>query len=625
MITIPIKITLPDLWNTETFEKNDWGAINLIVGSNGTGKSLFAEQLKQQLSNKGYRPRVLNAERLSGLEKQHYNYFGNSNFSNGINISDFHSLKHYGEEYGLSTSAFVILKERLDIRIRIEALLSDIFDKTIRFVEQGGFMIPKIQNNLQGSEYDLKGRECHGLKELITVLTFIYDDSKDSMILDEPELHLHPQFQSFLLNEIRNLAGDPKSDPSKKLFFIITHSPYFVDLRELDDLKSILVAHHHTPLSFVSELTPQEEYVLKRFLPRFNTHHKQFFFSQNPVFVEGYTDQQIITLLFDKLNLKISASGSSIIDVGGKDELAVFFNLCKKLGIKGRIIADLDALFKGKLREVVQDDQRSLGYVQDNGLGHDLSSMIGELERKLKELADDLASKKTSDLDIQHLQNFLAPILNVSDKRHVVITSMLLALQKFSHQISSLLDESKQSTISYILARFKNILDAFAAASVFIIPKGEIEHFYTQIKPDYLNITDSDKNAGFHTERDFILSSTNNVDLETKYSELLSVLKPSVPSITVDLSKHIKYQLVEWFHTVQRGVSRGDFASLEELKTNAKVDFNLFSQLFQITSFEVKEDRAFKCSIKLAPALSANEIEVDFTEKTTAHEFEITL
>jgi predicted ATP-dependent endonuclease of OLD family len=239
MINIPISIQIPDLWQTQTFIKNDWGPINIIVGPNGTGKSLFADQLKQQLARKSYKTRLLNAERLSGLEKQNYTYFTHgSKLSQGLNISEFAGLKQYGEEYGLSSSAFVILKERLDIRVKIEALLSDIFAKTIRLVEEGGFLKPKIQNNNGGTEYELKEKECHGLKEILTLLTFLYDDSKNCLILDEPELHLHPQFQSFFLTEIRKFAGDPNVDPTKKIFFIITHSPYFLDLRNINDLKT---------------------------------------------------------------------------------------------------------------------------------------------------------------------------------------------------------------------------------------------------------------------------------------------------------------------------------------------------------------------------------------------------
>jgi predicted ATP-dependent endonuclease of OLD family len=39
---------------------------------------------------------------------------------------------------------------------------------------------------------------------------------------------------------------------------------------------------------------------VKRLLPRLNTHHKQFFFSSAPVFVEGYTDQQLFSLIQER-------------------------------------------------------------------------------------------------------------------------------------------------------------------------------------------------------------------------------------------------------------------------------------------------------------------------------------
>lgn len=627
MITIPINISLPQLWTTKTFNKDEWGEINLIVGPNGTGKSLFSDELKTQLTSKGYKVRLLNAERLSGLEKTNYQNFTGlvpiaSSFDKGFDLSKFSSLKSNGEQFGLSSDAFVILKERLDVRVKIEALLSDIFSKTIRLVEEGGYLKPKIQNNLGGSEYGLKEKECHGLKELMTLLTFLYDESKDCLILDEPELHLHPQFQSFLLGEIRKFAGDPKVDPTKKIFFIITHSPYFLDLRSIDDFKSILVCHYNEPPNFVDNLDTQDEYILRKFLPRFNTHHKQFFFSPNPVFVEGYTDQQIITLLFDKLDYNISASGSSIIDVGGKDELAVFFRLCKKLDIKASIIADLDAFFNGKLREVAQVDERCTKYIQDNGLGTDLSKLIGELDQKLKLTADELITKTVADADVNHLIDFLKPIIGLANKRNSVITSMLIALIKIKDKIHAELSPILQGEINYILSRFKHLLAAFKAANIFIFPKGEIEHYYTQTKIDYLNFTDKDKNTSFHTERDYILASTNTSELETNYEELISILKSSVPQIKVDLSKHLKFQIVEWLQTVQRSISKGEITEINGLKTNAKIDYKMFSQIIEVIDLKIEDDKRFICKIKISKSLTNIDQEISFSETTIPHNFE---
>ena len=89
----------------------------------------------------------------------------------------------------------------------------------------------------------MKESECHGLKELITLLAFLYDDDFNALIIDEPELHLHPQFQTFLLAEIRKMAGDPRTTPGTKVFFLITHSPYLLDFRVIDDLRQCLIFH----------------------------------------------------------------------------------------------------------------------------------------------------------------------------------------------------------------------------------------------------------------------------------------------------------------------------------------------------------------------------------------------
>lgn len=43
-----------------------------------------------------------------------------------------------------------------------------------------------------GKVYDLKKDESHDLKEIITLLAFLYDDEYNCIILDEPELNLHP-------------------------------------------------------------------------------------------------------------------------------------------------------------------------------------------------------------------------------------------------------------------------------------------------------------------------------------------------------------------------------------------------------------------------------------------------
>ena len=618
MITKNVDISIPVLWGDQHFLKNEWGYINYLVGANGTGKSLLAEQIKANFNGGGFLPRYLNAERLIGLEKKTEGRYGGGNLQKGFDITHFEDYKSRAENNGLSSSAIIILKQRLDIRIKIEALLSDIFGKTIRLVEEGGFLKPKMQNIKAGAEYNLSESECHGLKELITLLTFLYDPTKNCIIFDEPELHLHPQFQSFFLQEIRKIAGNPLEDPTKKMFFIITHSPYFLDLKSLDDLKNILVCHLDKVPTYVNELDADDQFILKKFLPRFNTHHKQFFFSPNPVFVEGYTDQQIISILFEKIGINIGASGSCIIDVGGKDELGVFYKLCKALKINCRIIADLDAVFRGRLRRVVCEDERSQTYVQQQGIGANLSNEIGDLETHLTGIATRILNQETDAPQLVALKAKLNSF--TAEEEHSKRVATLLAILKFDEQIRTLLDAPNIASLNLIIGRISQLHNAFKSCNTFIFPKGEIEHYYTQSVVDYLNITNKD--TWFHTERDYILQA-NSSDINDGYADLITILKEAVPVIDIEIKKHLKFEIFEWIHRVQTGIAKGEINNDDDLTRNAKINYVLYNQILELQNLTINADKTFECTITIRETLIGTPLEINFNQTTNAHNFDL--
>jgi hypothetical protein len=614
---IDIKIRL--LWGDEHFTKNHWGHINYIVGPNGTGKTLLAEQLKQQFNNGGFTSRYLSAERLVGLEKKHEGRFGGANLAKGFDVSLFADYKSRAENNGLSSSGIIILKERLDIRIKIEALLSDIFGKTIRLSEQGGYLKPMMQNKSSGSEYGLSESECHGLKELITLLTFLYDPAKNCIIFDEPELHLHPQYQSFFLEEIRKVAGNPIEDPSKKIVFLITHSPYFIDIKSLDDLKSILVCGVGKVPTYISELDDNDTYILNRFLPRFNTHHKQFFFSPNPVFVEGYTDQQIISILFEKLEINIGASGSCIIDVGGKDELGVFYRLCQALKVDCRIIADLDALFKGRLRSIICEDGRPDVYVQEHGIGESISAEIGDLESKLTILADYIISNDFNDDQVNLLKSRLSGFSD--DEVHKKRVTMLLGIINIRDNLQNILDGNTLANFNLISGRLGQLLNAFKTTNTYIFPKGEIEHYYTKSEVDYLNI--KSKDIWFHTERDYLLTVQDSSLLREEYSGLLEIISDAVPIVELEIRKHITFEVFEWIHKVQTGIVKAEIKSIDDLKRNAKINYTLYQQILNLESLTINDNLTFECGISINRGFIDEDIQISFNQETNAHSFQV--
>ena len=165
MITLEAKVKIPFLWGKAVFKKSSWSQINLIVGPNGSGKTLLAQKLAEQFKEAGYNIKFLNAERK------------------------------YKDQ-------IFILKDNEKVRLKIEKVLSSMFGKSIKFIEDiDGTLIPIVENKAWNVEYMLEDAECHGVQEIISLLISLYDvESGDVLFIDEPEQHLHPQFQTFFMN-----------------------------------------------------------------------------------------------------------------------------------------------------------------------------------------------------------------------------------------------------------------------------------------------------------------------------------------------------------------------------------------------------------------------------------------
>jgi hypothetical protein len=323
--------------------------------------------------------------------------------------------------------------------------------------------------------------------------------------------------------------------------------------------------------------------------------------------------------------MNIAASGSCVIDVGGKDELAVFYKLCDKLNIDCRVIADYDALFRGKLREVICSNEKIKQSIIKGGYGQDISNNIGEIERKLLDIGDALITKSESnDSDIQKIISVLNRLYE--DKQNNINTihdDVFLSLYHIKEKIETEIPE-KRDDVESILSKHKAYLECIKSGNIFIIPNGELEHFFKATPIDYLNITNKDKL--FSDERDSILTIESKEEIEKQYEDILPLLKESVPHVKVDMIKHVKYTIVDWIQKVQSAVSRGEVKDLNTLKTNARVEYSMYSQILDCEDggFQIKEDGKFDCTIHLKPSMiGEKEKLIQFTDGTTPQNFKL--
>ena len=508
MTELETKVRVPFLWGKSVFKKSRWSQINLIVGPNGSGKTILAQELTRQFEAAGESVKFISAER--------------------------------------DTDNISILRDNEKIREKTERVLSEMFGKSITFIEDiDGTFIPIVRNRAWNVEYMMEEVECHGLQKIISLLINLYSSTTDIVIFDEPELHLHPQFQLFFMNEIRQEA----KHHCNKLFFLITHSPFFIDLRTPEDLEGVIVCHINRPPTHIEELSREDEALFKRFLPRFNTYHKQFFFSDNQIFVEGYTDQQMFTYLLPYVENKANTAGTSVIDVGGKDELGVFCKVCSLIGTDARIITDLDSLFSGKLRDVVCNDSRVASWLEKQeekqqtfyekifttkelAQAVSLDKLIYRLERYIVAIGEALVvpepvegpQKKAS----PEFTLWLSKLAFLQERHENAIavdtykTVLLQGILKNYTELTSLLPEKLAATLPLIKNLSSLIFAAAEAARVYILHKGCIEHYYTRSVVNYMPVSGKDKL--FREELDFIMDSRPKL-VRKHYEALIFLLE----------------------------------------------------------------------------------------------------
>ena len=629
IMQIPVDIQIDFLWGDKHFVKNDWGPITYIVGANGTGKSIFAEKLKEQLKVNKFKVRYFGADRISNLAGKWDNsgFLAGDRIQKGLDIGNFKYYQTKADELGQSIDALIELQNKLDLQIKIESILSDLFQKELTFEEKGGFLNIALTDKESGNTYDLKKNESHGLKEIITLLTFIYDDDYNCIILDEPELNLHPQFQQFILQEIKKNAGSP--DDGKKIFIILTHSPYMLDISNSDDLLNYIVFHKGAKPSFITEYSFDHYQLqrLNRLLLRINTNHKTLFFASSPVFVEGYIDQQLLNLIECKRDIPLGAEGISIIDVGGKDEVDIMYSLCRTLGINAKAIVDLDALFEGKIRQTVSAFPTSSQYLAEHSL-KDLMATIGELQNLTSEIADALIKINPAALDNPSLEfvDFLSIMKSVSGDNTLKARRRLtlLALQRMPDEVSKHIDSTYNIKLTRARSLATNIIDCFEASNVFILSKGEIENYYTTYTENQYSISDNKKTDYFLTEYDAI-NSLPQEQLVAQYPDLITLLDKLCPVTTIDTNRMVSLKLSDWIHVVQSLFRANNIITLEAIEVHPKAQWNKYKRVIDIVEFSSNaKENTFICKFKLKPQLAKNSTEVyEFTQSTVPSQFSV--
>ena len=264
-----------------------YSGITTFVGPNGSGKTQLMRGLKRAISRliPGKKVRYVSAGRLGPIENYRSDFDGQQN-----------EVDYDGATYGNQRSMarrhltetvlgdMASLSERPDILIKVQERLRKLFDRNLRVDWDGGNLRVFFERvDVTANEYS-SAREASGLLHLVATLAALYDDEVNCILIDEPEVSLHPQLQSYLYQEMSKVAGDPDID-GKKLVCLSTHSTEFIHIQSIDDLASIVFCSdiYEAPVQVNPNIDEFRSRQMTTLLSRIGQEYKLALFSKTTV------------------------------------------------------------------------------------------------------------------------------------------------------------------------------------------------------------------------------------------------------------------------------------------------------------------------------------------------------
>ena len=614
MIDLNLQFQLPLPWNGKVFETSQIGPINFLVGPNGSGKSQFAQVLAKTWAN----TRLLGTDRLSGMEQiRPFTAFQADPFNNGYARNRFQYLKQAGTQ-GSGIDTIMLLEERMDLRIQVEATLSHLFNREIILEWDSGNLVAKVRRLDDNSSYRLDREECHGIKELLVLLTHLYDEQHQYLIIDEPELNLHPQYQAFFMQEVRKIAGNPTTKGNKKIIFLITHSPFMLDFRSLDDLNSVIsFSLDYSVPKQVCNIQPGIQAALP-FIRRLNAHHKQLFFSDNPVFVEGILDSQIVEALMSAHFVSVAEAGSCIIDAGGAEEVNHYFRLCQSLGKTAHFLYDLDSLFSGNLRGCIKDDESVQSFLASAGLGNDLGKYCGLLEKELTGLIANLVG---ADLpkNLHSLGTFLTGLGERSqwkpEQWRKARTAAMTGISRYRSDIASVVS---LPVVEDVEGRLAKIISALNEKNIHLLSGGTLERYLPHYKGDEYTLSPDAKRQAVYAEIEEVAKLPTEETLAERYGELYTVVCSLPSKSEVDLDAALSNHLSSYIHEFQRTVVNNPDWQADQIIQRLISIQPSWNGVFSIQDFTRTPESGFEANIGIVAMLGQRARVVHVNHHTNA-------
>jgi predicted ATPase len=152
--------------------------------------------------------------------------------------------------------------------------------------------------------------------------------------IEEPELFLSPQAHRYLYRLAHRLA-----ERGNQVFFT-THAPGLLSVAALEEVN--LVSRDDLGVTAVERLNPIDLDDTFRVMCEFDAERAELFFSRAAILVEGMTEKMAFPFVFTALGHDADRQQISIVECGGKANLPLFVEICRRARVPYVVVHDSD-------------------------------------------------------------------------------------------------------------------------------------------------------------------------------------------------------------------------------------------------------------------------------------------
>lgn len=311
--------------------------------------------------------------------------------------------------------------------------------------------------------------------QLVGILSALYDDEVGALLLDEPEVSLHPQLQAFLLKEIIGVAGHPSEGGNKKFVVIATHSTEMVQITRPDDFLSLVFCYdlNSDPVQIEADAGELKNKKIQGLIARLGQEHKLSLFCKQPLLVEGPSDVMICSALSSRADMHLEAAGSQLLPVIGKGQMPVVTKLLRLLGKVPVSLADADGIADGLELvnqflsdcEAADTDASNLGFATATAMANSIYGDFCKLVQNRWTDISGLAELHPYWLNRKAGEEELA-------KRRAAFCTLFTATDSDLSKLAS------DDAWVLIKKRISALLDVLEKSGLFILRRGSIESYY---------------------------------------------------------------------------------------------------------------------------------------------------